>query len=326
MDRRQFKGISIFKILESQMEFELQEYKNFIEETSSELHSKISQLEKNYEEIRGTEDEELFGDLIIDEHWKYDKMHSKFTYNPMILSIYAFFEHWLKKLCEYDNRKGLSSISVSDLAGRNYIEKSKVYFEKIAKISLSELESDWKIIQSIQQIRNLITHNDSNLYKKESKKNYNQELFNFLKAEEHIVFDEKSGEFYIKNKDFIINLVNIIERYLKMVSSKISKVKVIAKSSRLPFDMANWGKEKSESLLENVIHGLDMLDRYEERNDEYRLQDTLSIMKGQFETMAWDLTKMLAFFSDGKWKASDREKIVNERTKGLKTLKKLYNN
>jgi hypothetical protein len=326
MDRRQFKGTSIFRILVQQMEFELREYRDFVEETSSELRSKINRIEKNYEDIRGTEDEEQYSDILIDEYWKYGKMFSKFTYNPMLLSIYSFFEHWLKRLCEFDNRKGFSNISVSDLAGRNYIEKSRIYFEKVAEISLSELESDWKRIQTVQQIRNLITHNDSNFFKKGSKENYNQELFKILKSEEHIEFDEKSGEFHIKDKDFILDLVNLVEGYLKAVSSKISKVKVVAKNTSLPHDMTGWGKEKSESLIKSVIHGLDMLDRYEERDDEFKLEDTLSIMRGQFETMSWNLTKILAFFSNGEWRTSDGETIVKERSEGLDKLKKLYEN
>ncbi|WP_323758442.1 hypothetical protein [Roseivirga sp.] len=326
MDRRKFKGTTIFGILEQQIKSELQEYRDFVEETSNELHSKINRIEKDLEKIKGTKDEKLYGDILIDEYWKYDKMFSKFTYNPMLLSIYGFFEHWLKRLCEFDNRKGLSNISVSDLAGRNYIEKSRIYFEKVAEIPLSELESDWKRIQIVQQIRNLITHNDSNLFKNDSKKNGNQELFKILKTEEHIEFDEKSGEFYIKHKNFILDLVNIVERYLKTVIFKISKVKVIARNTSLPHNMTSWGQEKSENLIKEVIHGFDMLDRYEERDDEFKLQDTLSIMRGLFETMSWDLTKMLAFFSNGEWQTSDRETIVKERYEGLKKLKELYKN
>lgn len=326
MDRRKFKETSIFRVLEQQIKFELREYRDFINETSDELSSKINRIEKDFKEIEGTEYEEDFTDNLIDEYWKYDKMFSKFTYNPMLLSAYAFFEHWLKRLCEFDNRKGFSNISVSDLAGRNYIEKSQIYFEKVAEISLSELESDWKRIQTVQQIRNLITHNDSNIFKESSKKKYNQELYKILEKEEHIEFNKKTGEFYIKNKKFILELIDLIENYLKTVITKVSRVKVIAKNTSLPFDMTAWGTEKSERLLKDVIHGLDMLDRYEERDDEYRLEDTLAMMRGQFETMSWNLTKLLSFFSNGEWRTSDRETIVKERIKGLEKLKELYKN
>lgn len=326
MDRRQFKATSIFRILEQQIKMELREYRDFIEETSSELDLKINQIEKNFEKIKDSDNEDEYSDILIDEYWKYDKMFSKFTYNPMLLSVYGFLEHWLKRLCEFDNRKGFSNISVADLSGRNYIEKSRLYLEKVALISLTELEKDWKRIQKIQQIRNLITHHNSNIFKGGSKKNYNQEIFKLLQDEESIEFDEKTGDFYIKNKKFILEIIDIIENYLKIICEEVSRVKVVAKNTSLPYDMTSWGKEKTEGLLNSVIHGLNMLDRYEERDDEFKLEDTLNIMRGQFETMAWDLTKLFSFFYNGEWTTSDREIIVNERNDGLEKLKKLHKN
>ena len=222
MDRRQFKSTSIFRMLEQIIRSELHQYRDFIEETSRDLKSKINQIEKEFEEIKGSENENEYSETLIDEYWRYDKVFSKLTYNPMLSSVYGFLEHWLKKICEYDNQKGFSNISVSDLSGRNYIEKSRLYLEKIAFISLTELEKDWVRIQKVQQIRNLITHNNSNIFKGNSKINYNKELFKLLQNEESIEFDEKTGNFYIKNRKFILEIVEIVENYLLVICEKIS--------------------------------------------------------------------------------------------------------
>jgi hypothetical protein len=320
IDRKQLKDTSIFEIAEQQIKIELNQFRQFVEKTSGELNHKKGNANLNIEPLKDLEKE--YENISIDEFRKYDREFSKLTYNPMLLFIYGFLEHQLKRLCEFDSRKGLSDITVSDLAGRNYIEKSKIYFEKVAVITLHELEKEWERINIVQQIRNLIAHNNSNLFK-EGAKGYNQQLFKFLQEESNIDFDEKLGDFVI-NKKFILEVLDLIEKYLIAVSRKISNVKVVAKNIYFSFNMEKWGQEKCERLLRDVIDGLDMLDSYEKRSDEYKLTDTLANIRGLLEVMPCNLTKLLSFFSNGDWQNSDRDFIINERLEGLEKLQSIY--
>ncbi|BDS11484.1 hypothetical protein [Aureispira anguillae] len=324
MDRRKFKGISIFLLIKERIKIELNEFQEIIEEISSDLESKKAKIEASYENLEASGYEDHYSDILIDEYQKYDKTFPKYTFNPLLLSIYGYFENWLRKLCDIDSRKGFSKIKVSDLAGRNYIEKSKTYFQKVAEIDLSILNEKWQRVKEIQKIRNLIAHNESNIVKNKSKPIHEQPTYQIINGDENLALDLQNGDFHIMNKTFLLEAISLVQEYLNEVIEKLSKRKVIAKNTAVPYDMTPWGEEKTESLLKDIIHCLNLIDGYYERDDEHRLEDTLGNLKGNLGAMAWNGTKILSFFMNGKWETIDRDYIVNERLSGLKKLKDLY--
>ena len=91
-----------------------------------------------------------------------------------------------------------------------------------------------------------------------------------------------------------------------------------------PYDMTAWGQEKVESLIKDVIFSLNLLDENESRTDEFKDSDLKHNIRKKFEGMAYNLTKLYAFFVDGQWETVDREYIVKERENGLDKIKKLY--
>ena len=324
IDRRQFKGTSIFAIVKEQIKMQFNEFKEFVNEVSSDLEKKVKKVDADYKALSESDPESEYLDLLIDDYKKYQEMHSTFLYNPMLLSIYGYFENWLKKICDYDHRKGFSKITVSDLAGANYIEKSRTYLEKVAGISFDNLEDDWSRIKRIQNYRNMITHNSSNVRRNPSKPVTEQKFFQQLKSEEYIYLNEQFGDFYIEDKRFILEVIEITQRCLFEVIDKVKQIKVKAKNTTLQYDMGSWGIEKTEILLKEVIAGLEILDNYEERDDERRLEDTLHNIRNLIGGMSWNLTKLFSFFTNGKWEVKDKDLIINEREEGLKKLKKYY--
>ena len=92
----------------------------------------------------------------------------------------------------------------------------------------------------------------------------------------------------------------------------------------MPHDNTTWGQEKAETLLKQVISALNELDKNEKRTDEYKDSDLKSNLRGTFESMTFNITKLYSFFANGKWEVVDQKYIVDEREKGLEKIKNLY--
>ena len=327
IERRHFKGTSIFIVFQNLIEMELKEIEEYINETSRELKAKQEKLEKDYEEVnKEVEEDSEYGVLSFFEEdiHKYFKVFPIYTYNPLLLILYGQFENWLKKLCDLDSHKGFSKVRVKDLAGSNYIEKSRRYLELVADINLDDTKLDWQKITQIQKIRNCIAHNDSNIIKDKSIPIEKQELYKTILNDNRLEFDKIKGDFYIKEPEFLLITIELIKKYLLTVIGKIKAKKVVARNMSLPYDNTTWGQEKVETLLIQVITALNQLDKNEIQSDEYSDSDLKDNLRGIFESMTFNITKLYSFFANGKWEVVDQKYIVDEREKGLDKIKNLY--
>lgn len=327
MDRRQFKATSIYIILQNIIDTELGDIEEYINEVADDLLKKQSKVDEDYKIAmsESKDEEELrLHSYFEDEIHKYHVILPIYTFNPSLLILYGFFENWLKKLCDYHHRRKFSQIKVADLAGGNYIEKSRKYLNLVADIDLSSVENEWHRITVIQKIRNCITHNNSNLIINKNLEIEKQDLFKIIKSDSRFNLDEKQGNFFIQDKSFLKEVINLFQVYLSNITTQLSKKKVFARNTSMPYENTSWGQEKTESLLEDVIHGLNLLDLNEKRTDEFRDSDLKFNLRSHFSAMAWNLTKLYSFFCDGDWEVKDRDTICEKREQGLEELKKIY--
>lgn len=317
----------MFVVFRQLVETELKDLEDYINEVSHDLIEKQQTLTDKYEEAnkRVVESEDFdvhsFFENDID---RYFRVFPIYSYNPLLLSIYGQFENWLKRLCELDRSKGLSLIGVTDLAGNNLIEKSRRYLELVAEVPLNEKDPSWLRIIEIQKIRNLLAHNNASIAKN-GRNIKNHELYKTLSEDKRITFNEQNGDFYIRDKDFLIEVIQLVKKYLFDVIDVLRLRKVVAKNDTMPFDNQAWGAEKTEGLLKSVIAGLRLLDATTARTDEFKEDDLQHNMRGTLRTMAYDLTKLYAFFTSGEWNVRDADLIVNDRENGLAEVKKIYN-
>lgn len=327
MDRRIFKGTSIYAAFEHLIESELEDFIKYIDEIDNELKRKQKDLENRYEEVNKEIDSEEQEDVYAffeDDIQKYFRTFPVYTFNPLLLTIYGQFELWFKKLCELDSRTGLSKVKVSDLHGNNYIEKSRKYLTLVAGLELDPNTSDWKKIVEIQQIRNLIAHNASSISTDKQNQIKSHLLFKTLSNDPRIEFEPEHGDFYIKEKEFLLDTIKLMKKYLFDIIACLKGRKVIARNLVMPYNNETWGQEKTESLLMSIVQVLNEVDSFEQRTDNFRESDFTYNLRGTMSSMASDITKLYAFFLNGKWEATDRDIIVNERKKGIKRLKDLY--
>ena len=261
---------------------------------------------------------------VVSELKGNDESFRKFLYNSQLLTYYAFFEVWLKELCDCHHKLGFNRMTVKDLAGRNYIEKSKLYFEKVADFQLGDLKNEWVRIQALQQIRNLIAHNNSNIIKNSDKSVGKQPQYQLISKEASIKLDISTGDFFIKENIFLLDILDLFQSYLSKIIRMIDKPKIVVKSSELPYDMGSWGIEKVLALIKSTISGFEQLENCKSRTDEYRYSDTIANGIGNYKSMNWDLTKLLSLFAGAKWDVGDSDIINKNGEKGLVELKEKY--
>lgn len=329
IDRRLFKGESMFNVFKQRIDFELDNIKSFIEEISGYIKEKQAEVGKSYdaamEDSQDNSEEEFDPNYYFDDAiHKYNEIFPKHYFNPLLLSLYGLFENWLKRLCDLDSKRGFSNVKVNDLAGGNYIEKSRKYLSVVADLNLDETETDWQKIKQIQKVRNAIAHNDSSIKTDKNKELNKQELYSYLKKDNRVELNENIGTFYIKDKEYLYEVIDLINSYLNFVISKLSTRKVVARNTTMPYNNVGWGQEKTEHIIEGIISCLDLIDEFEIRNDEHREDDFKTNLIGTLGSIMWDATKTYSFFCDGKWEVKDRDIIMEERREGFERIKKIY--
>ena len=327
VERRLYKGSSALVVFPQMVKIALDEFQMYIEEITSYLENKRLQIDKEFNEAlkNKSEDDEFEPfDYFEDDIIKYNNTFPPYTYNPLLLHLYGLFEHWLKRLCELDHRKGLSPIKVTHLSGHNYLEKSRNYLELVAEIDVSNTTSEWKKILEIQKVRNCIAHNDANIRVEKQRPVEKQELYQFMIKCPQIKFNKDSGDFYINDPQFLIEIIKIIEKYITEICISLRSRRVVAKNMSMEFNNDKWGQEKVRELIVDIIKGLDMLEQNENRKDEFKDTDLRFNLSEHFSSMAFNLTKLYSFFCDGEWKTEDKELIVKKRLKGLEFLNQIY--
>jgi hypothetical protein len=324
VDRRKFKGISILAIYRDMISRTLSGLADYINEASAELLAKQNKLEADFETARKEIDEDEVSDLhsyFEEDSIKYFDVFPVHTYNPMLLILYGQFEHWLKRICEFDSRSSFAQISIDDLIGGNYINKSRRYLEKVARIDLSHDSPQWQRIILIQEIRNRIAHNNANVKKQPNADLKSLPLYRALLQEPYIELAAETGDFYVKDKRFILEAIALIKTYLSDIIDKLKNRKTIGRNHLIPDDIPLWGQQTSLSLLKSLTDCLNLIDTPEgqstDKNFSTLLEENLSVM-------ANGITEILAFFYGGVWKETDGMRVMMEREKGIQELKDIY--
>jgi hypothetical protein len=200
-----------------EVDWVLDSYLQYLSE-SDEGMKNIANLVKCY-----NEDAEKYGYDYVDIHYDFEHLYaeesiSSLFYESLFISLYSFLERKMLRLCNIASEKlSKDDINVSDLNGKG-VWKYNLFIEKVLKIDLKHVASEWNEIINYNTLRNLIVHNsERKVYKKDSK-NYSKIIqIKSLKIngfEDHILVR-------IDNKDLIIDFINVVKNYLGKTSEKL---------------------------------------------------------------------------------------------------------
>jgi hypothetical protein len=216
-------------------DFTLDYVRQYIHETSKIIEreqQKISQKIDEYDkenplenrEVRWDEDgvrlEDYTGfDYVEDEIMKYSEF-TKILNSSMFTSLYSFMEHSLNDISTSEGIIRKKTLMPKDLEGRDYIQKSRKYIEKVLEIELSDLDTYWQKITDYQKIRNLIIHNGSNFWRDKNKSIVEQQSYKMITTFNGIQTDNH-GNFYIYDTVILLDFCNLIEEFLNKIIDKI---------------------------------------------------------------------------------------------------------
>jgi len=321
IDRRKYKGMDILKVGLQSIKMELHWFEDYIDVTSKSLQNSQRELEDDYQKAKEkvSEDDSDLDMYFSDDFHKYHELFPAFTYNSMLVTVFSFFESRLKFICELYQRKQYSNVRLNDLNGSE-IEKCKRYLILIAQLDFVSFEDNWRRITNMQKLRNAIIHHSSKIPDEKG----NANIVSMLKADNRIEYIKQYGDFYIKDVSFIKEFSNILISFFTNLVEKLAIKNVIAHNTSMPFNNVAWGQEKTERLLKSIITGIELLKRYEKTSGESIDKDLCQNLKSMLSMMAWDTTKLYAFFFDAEWDTKDREVILDKGDEGLNYLKQIY--
>lgn len=142
-----------------------------------------------------------------------------------LLTIWAFLEHELNALCSlYQSERGFQ-LTFSDLSGKG-IDRSAAYLEKVAGLHGIKSSPEWNDLKTIQNIRNLLAHNDGRLQDHQGK------------PKDAIVRDMKklgflSGQHELRIAEgFLSKVVDTCDIYFKRIAQAIDAAEGVPQAPR----------------------------------------------------------------------------------------------
>lgn len=206
--------------------FEMEKYDFHFIKFEELVDEKITELKTKVPDLLNPEEKSQYENWISDEIFYYSQS-SSILYNNILIAYYSYLESTFYKMCFFVQSELNLELKVNDIRGESYIHQFRKYFEKVASLKFSkELEVLWQRINDLREIRNLIVHNLSSLYRNNEFVPFNnlskkeKKYYNLFKNNPNIYFYEKTGEFslsfeFVKENsrivfEFLIGLSDII--------------------------------------------------------------------------------------------------------------------
>ena len=119
----------------------------------------------------------------------------------------------------YQSEKSFK-LALSDINGKG-IDRSTTYLEKVAGIYVHKTSNEWNHIKKIQNIRNVIVHQDGKLHDHQG--NPIKAVIDYINQVE---FLEGEDEVVVK-KGFLKHVVDVYKQYFAILDQSISSKKKI---------------------------------------------------------------------------------------------------
>lgn len=150
--------------------------------------------------------------------------NSRILNSSMLIYSYSLFEVILRDICTVFEKIHSSKISAKDLNGMG-IEQSRNFLKLVAEIDLTrpQLNSLWDKIKQYATIRNLIVHRYANFVKEPDKPLEKQKMYNYIKDNEYLEFEEGTGKFYIIDKQYNLIFLGLAQNFTEMILLELDK-------------------------------------------------------------------------------------------------------
>lgn len=214
----QFDRITIESEIDSFKEYII-DNRNNIKKLQDSFNLMIEEQKKKYPDNI----EDLY-ESYESQYYNYLEFYPATFNNSTLLSLYSLFEFNFKNLCITLQNNAQFKIKLEDINGQGHIDISRKYINLVAGIDLTELEATWQKIIVYQQLRNCIVHNNSSILKKKNQdiKNIKTlDIYKEIKKNPNLKINEGNGTFIISNDQFLLDFLDLIEKYLLSILKKL---------------------------------------------------------------------------------------------------------
>jgi hypothetical protein len=162
----------------------------------------------------------------LDEGWALNEIFEDYfpalQRSSAFLTVWAFFEHELEKLCSLYQSEREFGLTVSDLSGKG-IDRSTSYLEKVAGLRGLKSSQQWDEIKTVQRIRNVIAHDNGRLRDHQGKPKggivEDMKKIGFLRVEKLGFF---SGDHeIILAEGFLSRVIDACNGYFKVIAAAV---------------------------------------------------------------------------------------------------------
>ena len=183
----------------------------------------LEEFEKNKDEIEKNDSH-----VWYQMYFYHTEIFLNIHRTSLFTKIFGFVEYELRKVCNYHYKMNSGNISMSDFKGNSDLEKAKSYLTKICKVDFNKLNPEWNHLQSVKDLRNILTHNQGEFVQSNDKKSKRiMKLIlskNYLDFESNEIYENNEEEYYSKDGKIIIKSKEFNEELIDNSSSFFNKL------------------------------------------------------------------------------------------------------
>jgi hypothetical protein len=222
------------KYFHDNFDWDLGKYLMEIEKVTNSVYDSIKRfaefLTKEEKEAPNVEIIEVYGSGTFDKALS-DSLSELFTdlknqsfHNSLILTVYSYLEYSLLEFCRLVDLYVKPKARLKDITEKG-IDKCKEYLKSNFDLNISDFK-EWQNIKDFQKIRNLIAHNNSNLYKEPGMNLVDQPDHKTISTNKNIRISE-SGTIFIKNISYISSLADCSVSLINYTITKVREKSII---------------------------------------------------------------------------------------------------
>ena len=192
---------------------------NLAEKEKAKLDSSLKEIiAENPEDLQ-----DIYEDFAT-EYGIYDSKYIELANNSMLITSYSFFENQLKEIAKMLNKSLIVKAGIYTNSQGSYAEKLKNEIYTITGLDFSSLNSVYAKIDEYRLVRNIIVHNGANLLEVIGTPLISQQNYSLINSKPEITINADSGDFYITNKKFVFDFLDLIENYLTELIKKFDQL------------------------------------------------------------------------------------------------------
>ncbi|MFE3898339.1 MULTISPECIES: hypothetical protein [unclassified Priestia] len=181
------------------------------------------EYENEYEdELEEDEDYREFDNgtmyFLSDRH-RYSIQFPNILRSSLLISVYAFFENQLTRLCKEIQIKKQLPVKFKSINGKG-IERAKTYLSDVVQLNFPSDSKEWNLISDYQNIRNCFAHSEGIVTKDDNKVMKSVQKLKAL----GVNGDDFLGKSIYLHKEFIFNFIKVINSFWRMIEDQYLEI------------------------------------------------------------------------------------------------------